>query len=198
VSGAYPGVRGDCVTASLATYRRRSRELLATVLSTRTAPLPADLALVAARTALAWIFIYHGAGKLFGSFNGPGLHRTAVYFSSTAHLHPGEFFAVLGGVIEFGGGIALALGLASRLAGLALFGDMVMAMITVSWANGINSETPTPGYELNMALGVLALVVAFFGAGRFSIDALVERRVAAREASLTPDAARPLGTSPNR
>jgi putative oxidoreductase len=167
------------VTASLATYRRQGRELLATALGTRTAPLPADLALIAARTALAWIFIYHGSGKLFGWFNGPGVHRTAVYFANTAHLHPGEFFAVLGGVTEFGSGIALALGLASRLAGIALFGDMVMAMITVSWANGINSETPTPGYELNMALGVLALVVAFFGAGRFSIDALIERRVGA-------------------
>jgi putative oxidoreductase len=175
------------VTASLATYRHQGRQLLSTVLGARTAPLPTDLALIAARTALAWIFIYHGSGKLFGWFNGPGLHRTAVYFSNTAHLHPGEFFAVLGGAIEFGSGIALALGFASRLAGFSLFGDMVMAMITVSWANGINSETPTPGYELNMALGVLALVVAFFGAGRFSLDALIARQVAARGPSLAAD-----------
>ena len=74
---------------------------------------PADFALLAARIALAWIFIYYGAGKLFGWFNGPGIHRTALYFSQTAHLHPGGFFAVLGGVIELGGGIALALGLGS-------------------------------------------------------------------------------------
>jgi putative oxidoreductase len=166
------------VTVPLSSRRFPARALLAGVVSTRTATLPADGALIAVRTALAWIFIYYGAGKLFGSFNGLGLHRTALYFSNTAHLHPGGLFAVLGGVIEFGGGIALALGLASRLAGLALFGDMVMAMITVTWVNGINSETLTPGYELNMALGVLALVVAVFGAGRFSIDALVERRVA--------------------
>ncbi len=152
------------------------------MLSTRTSPLPSDLALVAVRTALAWIFIYYGAGKLFGSFNGPGIHRTALFFSNTAHLHPGGFFAVLGGVIEFGGGIALILGFGSRLAGLALFGDMVMAMITVTWANGINSASLTPGYELNMALGVLALVIAVFGAGRFSVDAIAERRVAAVEA----------------
>jgi putative oxidoreductase len=172
------------VTAQLPTQRaRRSRALAAAVLSPRTAELPTDLAIVAARTALAWIFIYHGSGKLFGSFNGPGIHRTALYFSDTAHLHPGGLFAVLGGVTEFGGGVALALGLASRLAGLAIFGDMVIAMITVSWVNGINSETPTPGYELNMALGVLALVIAFIGAGRFSIDAiLAKRRFLATEA----------------
>jgi putative oxidoreductase len=167
------------VTAAVPTRRQRARSLLATVLSTRTAPLPADLALVAARIALAWIFIYYGAGKLFGSFNGPGLHRTALYFSNTAHLHPGGFFAVLGGVIELGAGVALALGLGSRLAGVALFGDMVMAMITVTWATGINNQTVPPGYQLNLALGVLALVVAIFGSGRFSLDALIEQHVVA-------------------
>ena len=93
---------------------------------------------------------------------------------------------LLGGVIELGGGIALALGLASRLAGLALFGDMVMAMITVTWATGINSQTSPPGYQLNLALGVLALVVAVFGGGRFSVDALIERRMVAREAPPAP------------
>jgi putative oxidoreductase len=162
--------------------RHRARTLLNVTLSTRVATLPADLALVAVRIALAWIFIWYGAGKLFGSFNGPGLHQTALYFSNAAHLHPGGFFAVLGGVIEFGGGVLLILGLGARLAGLALFGDMVMAMITVTWVNGINSESLTPGYDLNVALAVLALVVAVFGAGRFSIDALAERSVAAMQA----------------
>jgi len=163
------------------TRQHRARALFATVLSTRTTALPADFALIAGRIALAWIFIYYGAGKLFGAFNGPGIHKTALYFSNTAHLHPGGFFAVLGGVIEFGGGVAIALGLGTRLAGLALFGDMVMAMITVTWTTGINSQTSPPGYQLNLALGVLALVVAVFGGGRFSFDALAERRVAANE-----------------
>ena len=44
-------------------------------------------------------------------------------------------------------------GLASRLAGIALFGDMVMAMITVTWATGLNSQSSPPGYQLNLALG---------------------------------------------
>ena len=170
---------GLMVTAAQPTHRRRGRAWVAAVVSTRIAVLPADLALVAVRTALAWIFIWYGAGKLFGSFNGPGIHQTALFMANTAHLHPGGFFAVLGGVIEFGGGIAVALGLASRLAGLALFGDMVMAMITVTWANGINSEKLPAGYELNVALAVLALVVVLLGAGRFSGDALVERRLGA-------------------
>jgi putative oxidoreductase len=162
--------------------RRRARTLVNLTLSTHVATLPADLVLIAVRTALAWIFIWYGAGKLFGSFNGPGLHQTALYFSNAAHLHPGGLFAVLGGVIEFGGGVLLILGLGTRLAGLALFGDMVMAMITVTWVNGINAESLTPGYDFNVALAVLALVVAVFGAGRFSIDALAERGVAAMRA----------------
>jgi putative oxidoreductase len=165
------------VTAT-GTHRRSGRTLLATVVSTRAAPAAADWAVLAARIALAWIFIYYGAGKLFGWFNGPGIHETALYFSQSAHLHPGGLFAVLGGVIEFGGGVALAIGLFSRLAGVALFGDMVMAMITVTWATGINSHSNPPGYQLNLALGVLALVVVLLGSGRFSFDALIERRVA--------------------
>jgi putative oxidoreductase len=155
----------------------RVRTLATVLFGTRLTALPSDLAMLFARVALSWIFIYHGSAKLFGWFNGPGFHRTALYFSSTAHLHPGGLFALLGGVIEFGGGIALAFGFASRLAGLAIFGDMVMAMITVSWANGINSETATPGYELNLALGVLALVVGLLGAGRLSLDAVISSRL---------------------
>jgi putative oxidoreductase len=157
----------------------RSRAVLVALFSTRTAPLPADCALVAARVALAWIFIYHGSRRLFGWFDGPGLDASANFFADTAHLHPGMLFAVLGGVIEFGGGIAIALGLFSRLAGAAIFGDMMMAIITVTWSNGINATGTKSGYELNLALGVLALMIAFFGAGRFSIDALIERRLQA-------------------
>ena len=163
------------------TVRRRASTLLAALLSRRNVALPVDLSLVAVRTALAWIFIYYGAGKLFGSFDGPGLHRWSIYMSQTAHLHPGGFFAVLGALIEFGGGIAMALGIASRLAALALFGDMVMAMITVSWAYGFNSEKVPAGYEFNVALAAMALVIVLLGAGRFSLDALAERQVSGLE-----------------
>ena len=105
------------------------------------------------RTALAWIFIYHGGRRLFGWFGGIGLDRSATYFADVAHLHPGMFFVVVSGVIEFGGGIAIAFGFASRLAGAAIFGDMVMAMITVTWGNGINYAEPGGGYEINLAFG---------------------------------------------
>ncbi len=165
------------VTASVQTKRHSGRTVLEAVVSTHKSPVPADFALLAARIVLAWIFIYYGGGKLFGWFNGPGFHRTALYMSQTAHLHPGGFFALLGGLIELCGGVAMAVGLCSRLAGAALFGDMVMAMITVTWATGLNNSIQPPGYQLNLALAVLALVVAVLGSGRFSLDALVERRL---------------------
>jgi putative oxidoreductase len=158
--------------------RRRPREWLRILFGTTSTGLAVDVALLVVRIALAWIFIYYGAAKLFGAFGGGGphgIHQTALYMSNTVHLRPGEFFAVLAGVIEFGGGIAMALGFFARLAGLALFGDMVMAMITVTWSTGINSSNAPPGYQLNLALAVLALAVALTGAGRFSIDAVIAR-----------------------
>jgi len=147
------------------------------VFSVRSAALPVDLALLVVRVVLTWIFVYYGAGKLFGAFNGGGIHGTSLYFSNVAHLHPGGFWAVVGGLIEFFGGIAMALGLATRLAGVALFGDMVMAMITVTWATGLDSS---PGYQINLAVAALSLVMVFMGAGRVSVDALIDRALAAR------------------
>lgn len=142
-------------------------------------PTPAlsrDVALVAVRVTLAWIFLYYGAGKLFGAFHGPGLHATAAFMADSAHLRPGLFFAVVAGILEFGGALCAALGLATRLAGLALLGDQVMAIITVTWANGINSLTDHPGYEFNVALAALSVVLVALGAGRLSVDAVVGRR----------------------
>jgi putative oxidoreductase len=138
--------------------------------ATRESRLTRDLALLAARIALAWIFVYHGAGTLFGAFGGAGVHAEAVYFANVAHLHPGTFFAVLAGIIECFGGAAVGLGVFGRLAAAALVGDMVMAMITVTWSQGLVGNSSGIGYQLNIALAALAAVVALIGTGRFSLD----------------------------
>jgi putative oxidoreductase len=130
-----------------------------------------DIALLAVRLALAWIFIYYGAGKLFGWFHGGGLNATATFFATTAHLHPGKLFAVVSGITEFAGGIALAVGLLGRLAALGLFFDMVIAMITVTFHNGLVGNVSGVGYGLNVALAALCVVVILLGTGRFSLGA---------------------------
>jgi putative oxidoreductase len=160
---------------------------LSTLFSTRPSALGTDVAVVPVRIALVWIFTYYGAGKLFGCFNGPGLHRTAIFFSDTAHLHPGGLFAVLGGIVEFGGALALGFGIVSRLAALALFADMVIAMVTVSWAHGINSLSDTPGYEFNLALATMALAIVGLGAGRLSLDAVIGRRLRSTDPPEAPE-----------
>ena len=140
--------------------------------STREARSSRDIALLAARIGLAWVFVYHGARTLFSAFGGSGIHPQAVYFAHVAHLQPGTFFAVLGGIIECFGGAAVGVGIFGRLAAAGLVGDMVMAMITVTFGHGVIG-TAGSGYELNVALAALALVVAILGTGRLSLDALV-------------------------
>jgi putative oxidoreductase len=130
-----------------------------------------DAALVAVRVGLAWVFVYTGSRTLFGAFGGPGVHGQAEFFAHVAHLQPATFFAVFGGLIEFFGGIAVGLGILGRLAALGLFGDMVVAMATVTFRNGVASNAAGGGYGLNVALAALAVAVVLMGTGRFSIDA---------------------------
>ncbi|HEY1734362.1 MAG TPA: DoxX family protein [Acidimicrobiales bacterium] len=143
------------------------------VRATRDTRLARDVALLVARIGLAWIFVYHGAATLFGAFGGGGIHQQAVFFSTVAHLQPAMFFAVLGGIIEFFGGLAVGLGIFGRIAALGLFGDMVIAMVTVTFRNGIVSNAAGSGYEINVALAALAVVIAVLGTGQLSLDVLL-------------------------
>jgi putative oxidoreductase len=151
----------------------RVRDATTQLRATRDAPIARDVALLIARIALAWIFIYHGANTLFNAFGNGGIHQQALFFSSVAHLHPATFFAVFGAIIEFFGGLAVGLGIFGRLAAALLFGDMFIAMITVTFKNGIVSNAAGSGYEINVALAGLALVVAILGTGKFSLDVLL-------------------------
>jgi len=128
-----------------------------------------DFVLFVFRLILGWVFIYHGAQKLFGAFGGYGLHGTGGYMSSLG-LHPGLLWATIGGIIEFVGGIGLLAGLGARIWGLLLFGDMLVAILATNWANGLISEKAAGGFEINLALGALALCVFLLGAGGWSLD----------------------------
>jgi putative oxidoreductase len=151
----------------------RARHATEQLQAAKEAPVARDVALLVVRVGLAWIFVYHGAGTLFGAFGQPGLHPHAIFFAQVAHLQPGTFFALLSGITEFFGGLAVGLGILGRLAAAGLVGDMVIAMITVTWKNGIVSNAAGSGYEINVTLAALALVIVILGTGRFSLDVVL-------------------------
>jgi putative oxidoreductase len=145
---------------------------------TRDLPLTRDVALLVVRCLLAWLFIYHGAGTLFGAFHQSGIHGETVYFQSE-HLEPARFFAIVDGTTQFVGGIFIAVGVFGRIAGLALAGDMLGAIVTITFAQGLAGPNGL-GYQLNVALIIPSLVIALLGTGRFSLDELVRQLVTRR------------------
>ena len=167
-----------------------------------------DFVLLVFRLVLGWVFIYHGSQKLFGAFGGYGLHGTGGYMVSVG-LHPGLLWAVVGGIIEFAGGICMLFGVTARIWGILLFGDMLFAILSVNWANGLIAEKAAGGYEINLALGVVALAIFLLGPGAWSIDRFLglEHKLgidrwtqrASRPASLTSaiPAPVPAGTAPS-
>jgi putative oxidoreductase len=160
--------------------------------STRDLPLTQDIVLLLVRAGLAWIFIYHGAGTLFGAFHQAGIHGETVYFQSQ-HLEPATFFTYVDGLTQFVGGIAIALGVFGRLAGFALAGDMIGAMVTITFAQGLAGPNGL-GYQLNLALIIPSLVLGFLGTGRFSLDEVVRRALSRREAPRSRSRATPVAS----
>ena len=141
-------------------------------------------ALLLVRAGLAWIFIYHGAGTLFGAFHQAGIHGETVYFQAN-HLNPAEFFTYVDGLTQFVGGILIAVGIFGRVAGIALAGDMIGAMVTITFAQGLAGPNGL-GYQLNLALILPSLVLGFLGTGRFSLDELIRRLTRRGSRSIVP------------
>lgn len=132
-------------------------------------PSAPSLALLLLRVAFGAIFIAHGAQKVFvfgfagvsGSFADMGVPLASVAGPAV-------------GLLELVGGVLLVLGLGTRVVGILLAIDMVVATILVHLPSGIFASEG--GYELTLALAAAALALALAGAGRFSLDALVTRR----------------------
>jgi putative oxidoreductase len=128
-------------------------------------PRQLSLGLGALRVAVATIFIKHGAQKLFvfgfsgvtGAFTQMGVPLPGV---------TGPFIALL----EFFGGIALVIGLLTRLIALGLVCDMLGAILLVQLKSGFSH------YELEFLLLGSSLALVLTGAGEFSVDALLGRR----------------------
>ncbi|WP_077797490.1 DoxX family protein [Streptomyces sp. JHA26] len=127
----------------------------------------ADIGLLLIRLTFGLLMAGHGAQKLFGFFEGPGLTETGKGFAALGY-HPGKLFAAVGGASESLGGLGLALGLLTPLASAALIGVMINAMATVTGAHGLWEANG--GVEYSVCIVVVALAVAAIGPGRLAAD----------------------------
>ena len=126
------------------------------------------LGLLILRLVVGLIVAAHGAQKLFGWFGGYGLQGTGGFLEKLGFF-PGRRNALFAGLAEFGGGLLLALGLATPLAAVLIISVMFVAVATVHIKNGL--FITNQGYEYNLTLATVALGVAIIGAGPISLDA---------------------------
>jgi putative oxidoreductase len=129
-----------------------------------------ELGLLIIHGVVGLLFAGHGAQKLFGWFGGAGLDRAARALEAHG-LRPGKLWAAAAGAGEFCGGLLLALGLFTPLAAALLVAVGVVAARTVHAGKGLWDAEG--GWELVMVLAVVALGLAFNGAGEWSLDAAI-------------------------
>lgn len=123
----------------------------------------------ALRIVVGGLFVGHGAQKLFGAFDGPGLDAAGSGFEQMG-LRPGRQLAALGSATEIGGGSLLALGAATPWAAAGLTGVMATAIDRVHRPNGIWNSNG--GFEYNAVLIAALFALTDAGPGKLSIDHL--------------------------
>lgn len=137
-------------------------------------PSQQQLGIAIIRIVTGIIFAAHGAQKLFvygfagvsGAFAKMGVPMPSVM---------GPFI----GLLEFFGGLALIVGLLTRLAALGLAFDMLGAILLVHLAGGFFMPA---GYEYALTLFAASIALVLAGPGSLSIDgALAARRGSIRD-----------------
>jgi putative oxidoreductase len=127
-----------------------------------------DTALAILRIVVGVIFCVHGGQKIFVF----GFAGVAAAFGKMGIFMPGVMGPFIA-CVEFGGGIALVVGLLSRLAALGLACDMIGAIVLVHAKNGFFNPM---GYEFPLTLVAASLAILIGGGGAFSIDASMAGR----------------------
>lgn len=123
------------------------------------------------RVTAGLLLVPHGAQKLFGWFGGYGLEATGQFFATKLGLPAG--MALLAGLIEFVGGLLLAIGLLTRPVAALVTGLMAVAVFGVHLGKGF--FWTSGGFEYPLMWAILALAFVIRGGGRFSADALIGR-----------------------
>jgi putative oxidoreductase len=158
---------------SLAQYSQESRQVPAIPALEPITKALSPLAEPLIRVTAGLLLVPHGAQKLFGWFGGYGIEATGQFFSSKLGL-PASL-ALVAGLVEFFGGVALAAGLATRIVAALVVGLMAVAVLQVHlgagffWTDG--------GFEYPLFWGIVALAFVLRGGGRYSLDALIGHEV---------------------
>ena len=141
-------------------------------------------ALLLLRVTLALAMLPHAAQKLFGWFGGAGIPGTLAGFEQ--HLGIPVFLGVVAITVEALAPIALLLGLGTRVAAVALAGQMAVAGWThrangffANWSGAQAGE----GFEYHLLYIGAALALAIGGGGARSLDRKLAAR-ASRDADL--------------
>ncbi|PTM89701.1 DoxX family protein [Dietzia psychralcaliphila] len=148
----------------------------ATESETRLVPVPRvvrDIGLLLTRALLGVVLIAHGWEKLVT--NGAG--ATGEFFDSVG-VPAAQAAAVFAGGVELIGGILLILGLLTPVVAALVVVVMVGAYFFVHQGAGIFATNG--GWELVAVIALAATVFGLIGAGRYSLDALIAGRRAAR------------------
>jgi len=125
------------------------------------------------RVTAGLLLMPHGAQKLFGLFGGYGIEATGQFFATKLGLPPA--LALVAGLIEFFGGLFLALGLLTRPVAALVVGLMSVAVVSVHLGNGF--FWTNGGFEYPLFWAVVALSFVIRGGGAFSLDALIGREL---------------------
>ena len=118
------------------------------------------------RLTVGLLLVGRGAQKLFGWFGGHGLHGTAQWLASIG-FRPAQAWALLAGILEFGGGLFFALGLFTPLGSLGIGASMLTAIAKIHWPKLWVTEG---GLELPLVNLAVVITVGLMGPGVVSLD----------------------------
>lgn len=142
---------------------------------------PAAFGLLALRLVTGYAFIQHGFPKMFahGELN-------AFHWMGPNAPVPGILQA-LAAISEFGGGIALMVGLLTPLAALGIFSTMFVAITTALKGLPFVSGDPSQKtFELAGIFLTIAFTLLLTGPGAISIDNLLRTRLFQRKQVTAP------------
>lgn len=134
-----------------------------------------NVGLLLIRLIVGIVFIYHGAGKLFG-----GLHGFAGFLTNM-HVPMPMVSAALAACTEFFGGLAVLLGFGVRFAAAPMVINMLVAILLVH-SRAFDARNGGMEYPLTLATVLLALV--FTGGGRLGLSGLLHGRPHPLDANL--------------